>query len=245
VYEITPAGASEFTTWIQAAPEAPLSAEKDLVALKLVLATKGDAQGLGWLAETITSVEEEIAQTREFIEGEIREEATPLALLTAEYRLHSYQRRHDFLRDAMRLALGRVVEQPYTETAKRILVVDDSIAARVTNRHVLSAAGYDVRLAEDGAQAWELLQAAQFDALVSDALMPVLDGFALIHRVRTHDATAALPVVMNTVLEEVSERNAALAAGANEFVCKKDANAARLLVDSVDRRTGRSEPAPH
>jgi CheY-like chemotaxis protein/DNA-binding PadR family transcriptional regulator len=245
VYEITPAGTSEFATWIQTAPEAPLSAEKDLVALKLVLATKGDARGLGWLAETIASVEEEIGQTRDLIESEQRGENTPLSLLTAEYRLHSYQRRHEFLRDAMRLALGREHVATTADAAKCILVVDDSIAARVTNRHVLSAAGYDVRLAEDGAQAWELLQAAEFDALVSDAMMPVLDGFALIHRVRTHDATANLPVVMNTVLEEVSERNAALAAGANEFVCKKDANAARLLVDSVDRLTGRSEPAPH
>lgn len=243
VYEITPEGASEFTAWIRTAPETPLSAEKDIVALKLVLATKGDAQGLGWLAETISCVEEEIEQTRSLIE--VRDEATPLSLLTAEYRLHSYQRRHDFLRDAMRLALGRELAMPNANAAKRILVVDDSIAARVTNRHVLSAAGYDVRLAEDGAQAWDLLQAAEFDALVSDAMMPVLDGFALIHRVRTHDATADLPVVMNTILEEVSERNAAIAAGANEFVCKKDANAARLLVDSLDRLTGRSESATH
>lgn len=242
VYEITPEGTAEFAHWIQTAPETPLSAEKDIVALKLVLATKGDAQGLGWLAETISSVEEEIEQTRAFIENEVRGKATSLSLLTAEYRLHSYQRRHEFLRDAMRLSLGRELDTPKANGVKRILVVDDSIAARNTNRHVLSAAGYEVLLAEDGAQAWELLQSSDFDALVSDALMPRLDGFALIHRVRSDGALANLPVIMHTVLEDTSERNAALAAGANEFVCKKDANAARLLVDSVDRLTGRSAP---
>ncbi len=245
VYEITPEGAAEFETWIKTTPDAPMSAEKDIVALKLVLATSDDAQSLGWLAETITSVEAEIDRTRAFIERETEGEATPLALLTAEYRLHSYQRRREFLADAMRLALGREPEARAEKPTKRILVVDDSIAARVTNRHVLSAAGYEVRLAEDGAQAWELLQNADFDALVADAMMPVLDGFALIHRVRENDALADLPVVMNTVLEDQKERSAALAAGANEFVCKKDSNAARLLVDSVDRLTGRNGSAPN
>jgi CheY-like chemotaxis protein len=99
-----------------------------------------------------------------------------------------------------------------------------------------------VRLAEDGAQAWELLQEAEFDLVVSDAMMPVLDGFGLLERVRAHSDLADLPVIMNTVLEDANERDAALAAGANDFVCKKDADAARRLVDSVDRLTGGALP---
>jgi CheY-like chemotaxis protein len=173
---------------------------------------------------------------------------SPLTLLTAEYRLRSYEQRRQYLLEAMRITLGREKDRageeqaPHRAPGKRILVVDDSIAARVTSRHLLSAAGYEVRLAEDGAQAWELLQEAEFDLVVSDAMMPVLDGFGLLERVRAHSDLADLPVIMNTVLEDANERDAALAAGANDFVCKKDADAARRLVDSVDRLTGGALP---
>jgi len=243
VYEITPEGSEELGRWIATAPEISIASEKDLVALKLVLARRADSQGLGWLAGTLAGLDQEIQDTRGFIEEQLRGNVSPLTLLTAEYRLRSYEQRRQYLLEAMRITLGREKDRDAeTESTrapgKRILVVDDSIAARVTSRHLLSAAGYEVRLAEDGAQAWELLQEAEFDLVVSDAMMPVLDGFQLLERVRSHSSLAELPVIMNTVLEDQNERDAALAAGANDFVCKKDADAARRLVDSVDRLTG-------
>jgi CheY-like chemotaxis protein/DNA-binding PadR family transcriptional regulator len=248
VYEITPDGSEELGRWIASAPDVSISSEKDLVALKLVLARRSDSEGLGWLADTLGGLDQEIHQTRAFIEEQLRGNVSPLTLLTAEYRLRSYEQRRQYLLEAMRITLGREKDRageeqaPHRAPGKRILVVDDSIAARVTSRHLLSAAGYEVRLAEDGAQAWELLQEAEFDLVVSDAMMPVLDGFGLLERVRAHSELADLPVIMNTVLEDANERDAALAAGANDFVCKKDADAARRLVDSVDRLTGGALP---
>ena len=87
-------------------------------------------------------------------------------------------------------------------------------------------------------EAWELLQKMAFDVLVSDAVMPEVDGFELLRRVRASAELSDLPVIMNTVLDDSEEREAALAAGANDFVCKNNADSGRRLVDSVDRVTG-------
>jgi CheY-like chemotaxis protein len=137
----------------------------------------------------------------------------------------------------MRITLAGENEDALTH-APRILVADDSSASRALSKHLLSAAGYDVRVAEDGAQAWDLLQQSVFDVLVSDALMPELDGFELLRRVRASAEFSDLPVILNTVLGEAGEREAALAAGANDYVYKNNADSGRRLVDVVDRVTG-------
>ena len=241
IYEVTRRGAAELDAWIESAPEVSLSSERDLVALKLVLAPRregnGDGPILDWLSQSLATLDEEIARARAFL-AEQQESSLPrLALLTSEYRLQAYEHRREYLREAMQIALGSEAAERVEARAKRVLVADDSMAARVTSRHLLAAAGYEVALAVDGAHAWALLHESDFDVLVSDALMPELDGFQLLRRVRTDRALAELPVILNTVLDTAGERDAALAAGADDFVCKKDADAARRLVDSVRRLT--------
>ena len=81
---------------------------------------------------------------------------------------------------------------------KRILLCDDEF-------HIVRAAeikfqrrGFDVRTASDGEEAWEILQDWVPDVLVTDCQMPRLDGLGLVQRLRDHDATADLPVLMLT-----------------------------------------------
>jgi DNA-binding response OmpR family regulator len=82
--------------------------------------------------------------------------------------------------------------------SKSVLLCDDEVyilrAAEIKFRH----AGYDVRTANDGEQAWAALQEAKPDALVTDCQMPRLDGLGLLQRIREHPATADLPVLMLT-----------------------------------------------
>ncbi len=237
VYEITAKGVAEFEDWIEMPPVASLAAETDLVALKLVLApSRSGGDALAWLARSRAELDEEIADWRGLIEAN-RDRMPRLALLTAEYRLRGQENRREYLAEAMRITLAGEHEGA-DAPPPRILVADDSSASRALTRHLLLAAGYEVQLAEDGAQAWDLLQKAVFDVLVADALMPELDGFELLRRVRASTAFSGLPVIVNTVLDDSDDREAALAAGANDFVCKNNADSGRRLVDSVDRVTG-------
>ena len=80
--------------------------------------------------------------------------------------------------------------------AHRILVVDDEPCVRRLNARTLIDAGYHVDDAEDGAAAWDTLQAKSYDLLITDNAMPKVTGLELIKRVRA--AGMALPVIMAT-----------------------------------------------
>ncbi|MGD0899136.1 MAG: response regulator [Thermoguttaceae bacterium] len=82
--------------------------------------------------------------------------------------------------------------------SKSILLCDDEVyivrAAEIKFRH----AGYDVRTAGDGEEAWAAIRAARPDVVVTDCQMPRLDGLGLVRRIREDPATADLPVLMLT-----------------------------------------------
>jgi CheY-like chemotaxis protein len=236
IYDITAQGVAEFEKWIEIAPEESIPAETDLIALKLVLAPRRDGAGLSWLSRSIAELDDEIVGWRAYLDAS-RSTLPRLALLTAEYRLRCHESRRQYLQEAAEIAL---VEHDDRLEARvpRILIADDSGASRALSKHLLSAAGYDVEVAENGAQAWERLQETVFDVLVSDALMPEIDGFELLRRVRACRELSDLKVILNTVLGDSEEREAALAAGANDYVCKNNAQSGRRLVEVVDRVTG-------
>jgi len=78
----------------------------------------------------------------------------------------------------------------------RILVVEDDRDLRQLNAKVLIDSGYAVDVAEDGAAAWESLQADRYDLLITDNSMPKLTGIELLKKVRS--ARMRLPVIMAT-----------------------------------------------
>ncbi|HZM36979.1 MAG TPA: response regulator [Burkholderiales bacterium] len=102
----------------------------------------------------------------------------------------------------------------------RILVVDDQRASVEMMAGVLKARGYDVLTAQDGAHALERVSVARPDLVVSDILMPGIDGYELCRRLRADAATALLPVVLVTSLEAQAERIKGLEVGADDFISK-------------------------
>jgi two-component system response regulator MprA len=101
-----------------------------------------------------------------------------------------------------------------------ILVVDDEPAVREALRRALELEGYDVELAEDGAQALERLAngAPEPEAVLLDVLMPNVDGIEVCRRLREEGCT--LPILMLTARAEVADRVAGLDAGADDYVVK-------------------------
>jgi DNA-binding response OmpR family regulator len=82
--------------------------------------------------------------------------------------------------------------------ARRVLLCDDEIHILRAAEFKLRRAGYDVRIAADGQEAWEMIEQDPPDLLVTDCQMPRLDGLGLTRRIREHPATQSLPVVMLT-----------------------------------------------
>ncbi|MFO0609055.1 MAG: response regulator [Polyangiales bacterium] len=91
--------------------------------------------------------------------------------------------------------------------APRVLVVDDSATLRAVMGDALRAAGVEVEAAVDGADALEHLQRAPFDALVTDFVMPRVNGYQLVQAVRASPALRGLPVVLvSAKAEAIGER---------------------------------------
>lgn len=82
--------------------------------------------------------------------------------------------------------------------SKRILVCDDDSHIVLAVQMKLSKAGFDVRAARDGQEAWEAAQAQVPDLVITDCQMPRMDGLELCRRLRGWRETSEVPVFMLT-----------------------------------------------
>ncbi|MEJ2814192.1 response regulator [Caulobacter sp. CCG-8] len=101
-----------------------------------------------------------------------------------------------------------------------ILVADDDPLLRSILEHKLTRAGYRVILAEDGGAALEQARALRPAVLVLDAMMPVLDGFEVLRRLKDDDQTRDLTVFMLTALKRQDDVVSALQLGAADYLAK-------------------------
>ena len=99
-----------------------------------------------------------------------------------------------------------------------ILVAEDDRNANKLICAVLRRAGYDVVSAQDGAEAYEILEKKHVDLLVSDVMMPRLDGFALVKKMREADYDQ--PILMLTARLEQQDKRAGFLAGADDYLTK-------------------------
>jgi DNA-binding response OmpR family regulator len=106
------------------------------------------------------------------------------------------------------------------ETKAQILVVDDDANTRLLLKIILAGAGYNIALAADGEQAWKLLSANLPDLLLTDIMMPGLDGFALLERVRADPRTRTLPVILLSAKSSPDDLAKGLDLGADDYITK-------------------------
>jgi len=79
-----------------------------------------------------------------------------------------------------------------------ILLCDDEIHILRAAEFKLKRAGYDVRIAGDGQEGWELIEQRKPDMIITDCQMPRLDGLGLVKRVRANPDTQDIPCLMLT-----------------------------------------------
>jgi CheY-like chemotaxis protein len=102
-----------------------------------------------------------------------------------------------------------------------ILVVDDIAAVRELIELQIKARGYRVVGARDGQEALEVIERERPSVIVSDILMPRVDGFALAHRLRSNPLTAAIPIIfLSATYVSAEDERFALNLGAQSFLPK-------------------------
>jgi len=100
---------------------------------------------------------------------------------------------------------------------RRILVVDDEAQITRVLRTSLASHGYDIRVANDGETALEIMKDWRPDLVITDLSMPNMDGLELCRKIR---ATAAIPIIVLSVKGEERSKVQALDAGADDYVTK-------------------------
>jgi diguanylate cyclase (GGDEF)-like protein len=102
----------------------------------------------------------------------------------------------------------------------RILIADDEPHIREVLRFSLEVEDYEVVEACDGAQAFQLAEQILPDAILLDVMMPRMDGFETLMRLRASYATRHIPIIMLTAKGEKSDVLEGLRGGANDYVSK-------------------------
>ena len=137
----------------------------------------------------------------------------------------------DLMKSAMKsISVPAVTATPDTKIRRNsILVVEDSITARTLLKNILNSAGYEVKTAVDGADAFAALKTGEFDLVVSDIQMPRMNGFDLTARIRGDKKLSELPVILVTALETREHRERGIEVGANAYIVKSSFDQSNLL----------------
>lgn len=104
--------------------------------------------------------------------------------------------------------------------AERILVVDDDPNALRLIGYALQRQGYEIIVAQNGQEALAKAQSERPNLIVLDVMMPALDGYEVLHRLRASPSTARVPVILFTAKTQVDDKIAGFEAGADDYLTK-------------------------
>lgn len=102
----------------------------------------------------------------------------------------------------------------------RVMIVDDSRTIRKAGEDILSAAGCEVALAEDGFDCLAKIKDFAPDFIFVDVMMPRVDGYTVTQVIRAHPELNASPVVMLSSRDGVFDKAKGMSAGATDYLSK-------------------------
>ena len=127
-----------------------------------------------------------------------------------------------------------LVPDDTTEKRAKILVVDDEVLNRKLIEVMLKPQGYEVIMAEDGEDCLIKAETTRPDLILMDIMMPNLNGFEAVTRLKATPHLYNIPIVMVTALHDVGDRVRALEVGADDFLSKPvDRTELRVRVRSL------------
>lgn len=111
----------------------------------------------------------------------------------------------------------------------KILIVEDDPMLSEIYQMKLSSSGFEVFLAETGKQALEIIKKEKIDVVLSDLVMPEMDGFKLLKILRSGEYDPNIKIIMLSNLSQDDSRKEVLGLGANGFLAKSDFTPAEMV----------------
>ncbi len=177
-----------------------------------------------------------LGKVQDVMAGALMDDGTPLLILDVEDMLLSVQKLIEGGRLTRVDGGGAIVQ---TRRRKRVLVVDDSLTVRELERKLLVNRGFDVAVAVDGMDGWNMLRGEDFDLVVTDVDMPRMDGIELVSRIKADPKLQSLPVMVVSYKDREEDRRRGLDAGADYYLAKGSFHDDALL-DAVEDLIGKA-----
>ena len=117
--------------------------------------------------------------------------------------------------------------------AKRVLLAEDEPNIVESLTFILERSGFDVATTTNGRQALEVALSDTPDILILDVMLPELDGYEVLRRLRADARTKTLPVLMVTAKGQREDRETAMKCGADMFITKPFVNSE--LIAAVEK----------
>lgn len=129
-----------------------------------------------------------------------------------------------------------------SETTGQVLLVDDEPGLRDAVQAYLEDSGFKVRAASNAQEGWDLLQQQTPDVLISDIMMPQVDGYAFLAQVREDIRFKGLPVVFLTARGMTSDRIQGYNAGVDAYLSKPfdPEELVAIVTNLIDRRAAQT-----
>lgn len=118
----------------------------------------------------------------------------------------------------------------------KVLIADDDSVSRRLLQNYLQKWGYEVTVTENGAEAWRMFEQEEFPIVLSDWMMPEIDGLELIQRIRASSRPNYVYTILLTARSQKEDLVKGMEAGADEFVSKPfDKDELRVRIRAGER----------
>ncbi len=122
---------------------------------------------------------------------------------------------------------------------KTILIIEDNRDVRENTAEILELANYKILQAENGKIGVELAQQKKPDLIICDIMMPVLDGYGVIHLLNKSSVTAGIPFIFLTAKSERTDLRKGMEMGADDYITKPFSDIE--LLNAVESRLKKNE----
>lgn len=120
---------------------------------------------------------------------------------------------------------------------KTILLAEDAMSTAMLEKNILESAGFSVVIARDGREALDKSAQEKFDLVITDVLMPRMDGFELTASLRKDKLYKEVPIIIVTTRETDADKRRGLESGADAYILKSEFTGEGLL-STIERLIG-------